>query len=163
MATAYDVPADKLIEGLAEELKNLISMPEWALFVKTGPDREHPPLQKDWWYIRAASIMRRLYIDGPKGVSRLRRWYGGRKNYGHAPEHHVDASGKIIRTILQQLEEVGLVMKVEGGRVLTPKGRSMVDKVANRVMGYGGSDEGAGRKKKGRAAAKAVAKTGSNS
>jgi len=134
MATAYDVPGQVLVEELAKELEGIIKMPEWAAFVKTGPHKERLPQQENWWYLRAAAIMRRLYLDGPVGVARLRTYFGGRKNRGAAPEHRVDAGAKIIRTILQQLEEAGLVEKVEReGRRLTPKGISLVDKVATRI------------------------------
>ncbi len=136
MATVLDVPADVLIQKTAEELKKIeqIQMPEWALFVKTGAHKERVPQQKDWWYIRAASILRRLYIDGPVGVARLRTYYGGRKNRGVKPEHHVDAGGKIIRTILQQLESAGLVEKADSkGRRLTPKGQAFLDKIATEI------------------------------
>ena len=134
MATAYDVPGQLLVEELAKELKSRIKMPEWAKFVKTGAHKERLPTREDWWYVRAAAIMRRLYIDGPVGVARLRTYFGGRKNRGVAPEHHVDAGGKIIRTILQQLEEAGLVEKVErAGRRLTPEGISLVDRTATRI------------------------------
>ncbi len=136
MATAFDVPANELIEKLAKELEKIpeLKMPDWAKFVKTGPHAERLPEQPNWWYIRAASIMRRLYIDGPVGVARLRTWYGGRKNRGVKPEHHYDAGGKIIRTILQQLERAGLAEKVEKeGRKLTSKGISLVDKIATQI------------------------------
>ena len=133
MATAYDVPGQLLVEELAKELEGIITMPEWAHFIKTGPHKERLPQQENWWYLRAAAIMRRLYLDGPVGVARLRTYFGGRKNYGSAPEHHVDAGGKIIRTILQQLEEKGLVEKDKKGRKLTPKGVSLVDRVATRI------------------------------
>lgn len=136
MASAFDVPANELIERLAKELEKIpeLKMPDWAKFVKTGPHAERLPEQPNWWYIRAASIMRRLYIDGPVGVARLRTWYGGRKNRGVQPEHHYDAGGKIIRTILQQLEQAGLAEKVEKkGRRLTPKGVSLVDRIATEV------------------------------
>jgi small subunit ribosomal protein S19e len=79
-----EVPADALIKRLSEELKKLkeLEPPVWARFAKTGPHKERPPEQSDWWYSRAASILRRLYIDGPVGVSRLRTYYGGRQNRG---------------------------------------------------------------------------------
>ncbi len=148
MATAYDVPGQLLVEELAKELESVIKMPDWAKFVKTGPHKERLPDQPNWWYIRAAAIMRRLYLDGPVGVARLRTYFGGRKNFGVRPEHHVDAGGKIIRTILQQLEEAGLVEKEEKkGRKLTPKGVSLVDKVATRIrMALDGAKEGKGKK-----------------
>ncbi len=152
MATAYDVPGQRLVEELAKELEGMIKMPEWAKFVKTGPHKERPPEQENWWYIRAAAIMRRLYLDGPVGVARLRTYFGGRKNRGVAPERRVDAGAKIIRTILQQLEEVGLAEKVEKeGRRLTPKGISLVDKVATRIRmemdGVKKEEKKGGRKK----------------
>ncbi len=138
MATVYDVPADVLIERVAKRLEEFpeIKMPEWAKFVKTGPHKERIPQQKNWWYIRAASILRRVYIDGPVGVARLRTYYGGRKNRGVKPEHHVDASGKIIRTILQQLEKAGLVEKDgQNGRKISKKGQSLLDKEASAIAG----------------------------
>ncbi len=136
MATVYDVPAGELITRLSEKLKGMkeIQPPEWARFVKTGPHAERIPQQEDWWYIRAASILRRVYLDGPVGVGRLRTWYGGRKNFGHSPEHHVDAGGAIIRKALQQLEAAGLVQKIKaGGRVVTSKGQSLLEKTAAEI------------------------------
>lgn len=142
MTTAYDVPGQILVEELAKDLEKIIKMPDWAKFVKTGPHKERTPDQENWWYIRAAAIMRRLYIDGPVGTARLRTYFGGRRNRGSKPEHRRDAGAKIIRTILQQLEEAGLAEKVEGeGRKLTPKGVSLVDKVASRIALAGKKEE----------------------
>ncbi len=142
MVTVYDVYPYDLIEKVAERLKEKgIEMPEWAKFVKTGSGRERPPEQDNWWQIRAAAILRQVYINGPVGVSRLRTKYGNRKNKGHSPEKHYKASGKIIRTILQQLEKAGLVKQVEikrgnviyKGRVVTDEGRSFLDKIATEI------------------------------
>jgi len=108
-------------------------MPEWARFVKTGVNRERPPEQEDWWYIRAASILRKIQIKQPIGVNRLRKIYGGRKNRGHKPEHKYKGSGSIIREILQQLEEAGFVKKDKKGRVLTPKGKEFLKNVLKKV------------------------------
>ena len=138
MVTALDVPADALIKRLAEKLKEMdqVKPPTWAYFVKTGVHKEKPPEQSDWWYVRAASILRKLYKSGePIGVGTFRTIYGGRQNRGSAPEHFRKGSGSIPRKILQQLEAAGLVRKVPGkGRVLTPQGRSLLDKTAREVM-----------------------------
>ncbi|MCD6467227.1 MAG: 30S ribosomal protein S19e [Methanomicrobia archaeon] len=136
MTTVYDVPADKLIGKLKGELKAMkeITPPEWAKFVKTSSSRERLPDQEDWWYIRAASILRKVYINGPVGVSRLRTVYGSKKNRGCKPERFRKAGGAIIRRILQQLEEAELV-KNETGRVITPKGRSLLDKISREIEG----------------------------
>ncbi|AEC52819.1 30S ribosomal protein S19e [Pyrococcus sp. NA2] len=136
MATVYDVPGDLLVERVAQKLKEIpeIKPPEWAPFVKTGRHKERLPEQEDWWYYRVASILRRVYLDGPVGIERLRTYYGGRKNRGHAPEKFYKAGGSIIRKALQQLEAAGFVEKVPGkGRVITPKGRSFLDKIATEL------------------------------
>ncbi len=139
MVTALEVPADKLIERLALYLKNNVPQvkpPEWAYFVKTGAHKEKPPSDPDWWYYRAASILRKLYKSSePIGIETFRTIYGGRKNYGSAPEHFVKGSGSIVRKILQQLEQARLVRKVRGkGRTLTPQGRALLDRLAFEIM-----------------------------
>jgi small subunit ribosomal protein S19e len=136
MSKVLDVPADKLIEKVADELKKIeeIKPLDWSMYVKTGHGRQRPPSRDDWWYIRAASILRTLYIRSPIGVSRLRTKYGCRKRRGHKPEKFTKGSGNIIRKILQQLEKAGLVQKSKGkkaGRELSPKGRSFLDKTAS--------------------------------
>jgi len=140
MTSVQEVPADKLIDRLKEKLKEFkeISPPRWALYAKSGAHKERPPEQSDFWFIRAASILRRLYIDGPIGTSRLRTYYGGRKRRGHKPAHTYKASGAIIRKILQQLEASGLVRKEnKKGRVLTSKGRKLLDAVVGEIIGRG--------------------------
>ena len=134
--TVRDVPPSLLIMRLAEKLKRefpQIKMPNWARFVKTGVHRERPPLQQDWWWIRAASILYQVYMRGPVGVGTLRFLYGGRKDRGARPEEKRPAAAKIIRVILQQLEEAGLVQKTPEGRVITPKGQSLLDKLAAEI------------------------------
>ena len=140
MVSIKEVPSQKLVEALAKELEKqkVIEFPEWAKYVKTGCHKERPPEQLNWWYLRAASILRRVALNGPVGVERLRSYYGGRKNLGHQPSHFRKAGGKIIRTILQQLESAGLIEQVkEGkkkGRVITPKGQKFIDNVIKKVI-----------------------------
>ncbi|MEM0350282.1 MAG: 30S ribosomal protein S19e [Archaeoglobaceae archaeon] len=131
--SVFDVPAELLIKKVAEKLKDMISPPEWAAFVKTGVNRERAPEQKDWWYTRVASILRRIYIDGPVGIERLRTFYGGRKRRGVRPAHFAKGSGAIIRNALHQLEQLGYVTKTKEGRVITPEGRAFLDRIANEI------------------------------
>jgi len=136
MVSIRDVSSQQLINKTAEELKKQIEMPQWAVFVKTGTSKQRVPEQKDWWYFRSASILRRIYIDGPVGVSRLRSYYGGRKRYGHAPAHFAKGGGKVIRVILQDLEKAGYIKKVDKpkrGRVITPEGIKFLNKAAKQV------------------------------
>jgi small subunit ribosomal protein S19e len=135
MAVVYDVPATLLINKAALKMKETgkFQPPEWAGDVKTGVHRELPPTQADWWYTRCASILRRIYIDGPVGVQRLRSLYGGRKNRGSRPDRHERGSGAIIRHALQQLEKAGYVKTVKDGREVSPAGMSFLDKTATEM------------------------------
>ncbi len=133
MVTVRDVHPKNLLPLVKEKLKKIeeIKPPEWSKFVKTGVSRQRPPEQKDFWYIRSSSILRRIYLDGPVGVERMRTFYGGLKRRGTAPSRARKGSGTIIRNILQQLEEAGLVKtKEKMGRVITPKGQKMLDNLA---------------------------------
>lgn len=137
LTTVYDVPADALIERVASYFKANVAgirPPEWAAYVKTGSHVERPPQDPDWWYIRCASLLRKLYLNGPIGVSRLRKMYGGRKRRGTRPAHFRKAGGSIIRHALQQLEAAKLVSKEDReGRILTPQGRSLLDAMAAQI------------------------------
>jgi small subunit ribosomal protein S19e len=131
--TLYDIEAGVYIKQLAEKLKEIeeFSMPEWAKFVKTSSARARPPA-KEWWHLRAASILRQLYLNGIIGVSKLRTKHGGKKDRGMAPKHFFKGSGKIIRVILQQSEKAGFTEKVKdkkAGRKLTKKGKDFLDEV----------------------------------
>ena len=136
MTTVFDVPADLLITKVAEELKSndKIESPAWSDFVRTGVHKERKPENDDWWFIRTASIIRRVYIDGPVGVESLRTFYGGKKDRGVRPEVFKKGSGAIIRNALHQLEDAGYVEKVEGGRIVTPQGRSFLDLIAGELI-----------------------------
>jgi small subunit ribosomal protein S19e len=139
MVTLYDVPADALIEAVAEELADRIEQPDWIEFAKTGPSRELPPQEDDFWYVRAASLLRKVAMSGPVGVERLSTEYGGRTKgstrYRVAAEHRADGSKNVIRTVLQQLEAEGLVETAKGeGRRITGEGRSLLDTVAGDVL-----------------------------
>jgi len=136
MATLQDVPTESLIMKVATELEKIeqIKPPEWATYAKTGVHKERPPTQDNWWYIRTAAVLRKVYINNNLGVSKLRKVYGGRKNLGHQPEHKRLASGAIIRKVLQQIEAAGFVKSEKGkGRVITPKGQSFMDKQAKEL------------------------------
>ncbi len=126
----------KYNESLAAAIKKekLFEKPPWVDFVKTSTHKQRPTIDQDFWYKRAASILRQLYIRNIVGVERLRTRYGGRKDRGSQPPEFRKGSGKIIRTILQQAESAGLVEKVKEtkrfGRRLTQKGRTFLESIA---------------------------------
>ena len=134
-----NVDTKKFIEVCKEELKKIeaIKPPAWASFAKTGSSRRFSPQQEDWWYTRTTSIFRRIYLDGPVGVQRLRTYYGGRKDRGHKPERFRKSGGSIIRKCLQQLESAGLIQKNQNtkkrGRVISEEGKKFIRKIALEV------------------------------
>jgi small subunit ribosomal protein S19e len=137
MTTVYDVPPKELIDAIAKKLQTdeNISIPDGNVFSRTGINRENPPTQKDWWYTRCASILRKIYIKNIIGIERLREEYGGKIDKGSKPYKAGIGSGSIVRRAVQQLEKAGYVAKIKGkGRVLTPKGRSFLDNISNEVM-----------------------------
>ncbi|MFD1599102.1 30S ribosomal protein S19e [Halobellus rarus] len=139
MVSVYDVPADALIEDVADRLADRIEEPDWIEFAKTGQTRELPPEQDDFWHVRAASLLRKVAKEGPIGVDRLSTEYGGRKRgstrYRVSGNSSAPGSKKIIRTALQQLEEEGLVETAKGqGRRITSEGQSFLDNAADDVL-----------------------------
>lgn len=135
MTTVYDISPAKLIEGLKIELKKVstIKPTEWAPFVKTGTGKEKIPEEKDWWYTRSASILCKIYKNGPIGIHRLKRKYAKRTNRGHKPDNMKGGSGAVIKHILVQLESAGFVTKTKRGRTLTNEGISLLDKTSHKV------------------------------
>ena len=137
MTTVYDVPAKDFIDAVAKKLENdnAIEIPKENIFSRTGVSKENPPLGKNWWYIRCASILRKIYINNIVGVEHLRAEYGGKKDRGSKPYKAASGSGSIIRRAIQQLEKAGYVSKIKGkGRILTPKGRSFLDNTSHEVL-----------------------------
>jgi len=148
MITPYDVDSSKFISALADKLEKeyKLDVPKYIGYVKSGSFKERLPDQPNFWYLRCASIMRKLY-RGVVGVNRLRVAYGGNKGHTVKRPKRKKASGSIIRDALQSLEKAGLVMKVveerrnssdrlvkvTKGRALTPKGRKLLDGVAKSI------------------------------
>src|SRR5437867_11789110 len=136
MAKVYDIPADYMIPRFAEHLKKdkKIEAPHWSYYVKTGTHVEKIPQNKDWWYARCASLLRKIYLHGPLGVGDLKVAYGGRKKVGYNLAHHKDAGGAIIRKALQQLEVSGYIVKVQGkGRFVSSEGMKKMDRLATEI------------------------------
>ena len=138
MVTAQMVPAKILIKEIVEVLKSnekIFTPPAWANYVKLGVNKQNAPEPgKDWWYVRVASILRKIYLQGPIGVIHLRKAYGGRKNRGSKPERTASGSGAIIRKAIHQLEKAGYISLIAGdGRIVTPVGRSFVDSIAFKI------------------------------
>jgi small subunit ribosomal protein S19e len=138
--TIYNIDAQEYNLKLAEALKQVpeFEKPEWIEFVKSGPAKERPIDDPNFWYKRAASILRQIHKKKIVGVSRLRVKYGSKKNRGYQPEIFKKTGGKIIRTILQQADKAGfteiakVIKGVKGrrpGRQLTEKGKEFLESI----------------------------------
>lgn len=121
---------------LAEALKKVeeFEVPEWVELVKSSASKERPIEDSDFWYKRAASILRQIYKNQIVGVNRLRTRYGSKQDRGMKPERFKKAGGKIIRVILQQSDKAGFteIFKIRGkraGRKLTSKGKEFLEGV----------------------------------
>ena len=135
----YDLNPQEYNIKLAEALKKVpeIKAPEWSEFVKSAPGKERPIEEEDFWHKRTASIMKQIHGRNVVGVNRLRTKYGNKKNRGYKPEKFVKAGGKIIRTILQQLDQAGFTeikkpikgVRGRSGRVLTEKGKEFMEDI----------------------------------
>ncbi len=131
-----DVDAHEFNKALAAFLKKSgkMKVPEWADVVKLGIYKELAPYDADWYYNRAASICRHLYIRAPVGVGAFTKIYGGRKNNGTTPSHYCRGSASVARKVMQSLEGLKLVEKdPNGGRRLTSQGRRDLDRIASQI------------------------------
>jgi small subunit ribosomal protein S19e len=138
--TVRDVKAADFIKAYAEHLKRSgkMELPGWYDVVKTASFKEFSPADPDWYYIRAASIARKVYLRQFTGVGALKKAYGGAARKGVHRQHHQKASGGLIRHILQQLEEMSVVEKCpegvkKGGRKISQHGQQDLDRIAGQV------------------------------
>ncbi|HTT35624.1 MAG TPA: 30S ribosomal protein S19e [Thermoplasmata archaeon] len=137
MPHPIDVPPSAFLPRIAAILREerAVAPPPWSAFVKTGVHREKAPLQPDWWYLRSASVLRKISLMGPTGIQRLSAEYGGRRDRGSAPYHARTGSRSVLREIVQQLEKSGLVEpQKKRGRRVSAQGQKLLDRVAKETL-----------------------------
>ncbi len=137
MATVHDVPAQPLLDRLAVQLKDdaRAEPPEWVAMAKTGTHVEKAPVDRDWWYGRLAAVLRKVYVHGPIGSTRLAAEFGGKADRGSKPYHAARGSRAIARAALKKLEAMGLLTGTDGkGRVISPEGQKLLDDAAYAVL-----------------------------
>ena len=142
--TVKDVPAAAFVKEYAAHLKRSgkIELPPWVDLVKTSVAKELAPYDPDWYYIRAASIARHVYIRPDVGVGGFKKRFGSKYRRGTRAMHHRDAAGGHIRHMLQQLEAIKVIRKSDkGGRRITPDGQRDLDRIASKVVLAGESKE----------------------
>ena len=143
--TVFDVPTYKFINELAAffKEKNIIKLPKYAPLVKTSRANDCEPINPDYFYYKAAAIVRKLYATKSKnvGVGSLRVMFSKKERRGSQPPKTFRAGGKIIREIVIQLKNADYIKNYGGkdeetdsGLFLTQKGRSELDKIASGLM-----------------------------
>ena len=134
----YVVEPTDLIKMIAEKLKEYpeIQPPEGSEFWKTAFYKELAPIDhENFWYIRSASLLRKINKFGPIGVNKLRKKYGGRNRRGPGLNHSAKGAGKIIRVALQQLEAAKLLEITErDGRKLSREGKSLIESTSYKIL-----------------------------
>jgi len=126
-----------LLPRIANALKTqrAVNPPAWASFVKTGVHKQRAPTQTDWWYLRSASVLRKISLLGITGVERLAAEYGGKRDRGSAPYHARVGSRSVTREIVQQLEKAGLVeSQKKRGRRVSSEGRRLLDTLSRETL-----------------------------
>ncbi|NXV39348.1 RS19 protein, partial [Rissa tridactyla] len=138
--TVKDVNQQEFVRALAAFLKKSgkLKVPEWADTVKLAKHKELAPYDENWFYTRAASTARHLYLRGGAGVGSMATVYGGRQRRGVRPSHFSRGSGSVARRVLQALEGLKMVEKDQDGQVLTgrkltPQGQRDLDRIAGQV------------------------------
>ena len=77
-----DVPAQDFINAYAQFLQRQgkLEVPGYVDIVKTSAGNDLPPQEAEtWFYKRAASIARHIYLRKQVGVGALNKLYGGAK------------------------------------------------------------------------------------
>ncbi|XP_057642647.1 40S ribosomal protein S19-like [Chionomys nivalis] len=137
--TVKDINQQEFVRALAAFLKKSgkLKVPKWVDTVKLARHKELAPYDENWFYTRAASTARHLYLRGGAGVGSMTKIYGGRQRNGVRPSHFSRGSKSVGHRILQALEGLKMVEKdQDGGHKLTPQGQQGqrdLDRIAGQV------------------------------
>uniref|UniRef100_A0A2K5PC87 40S ribosomal protein S19 n=1 Tax=Cebus imitator TaxID=2715852 RepID=A0A2K5PC87_CEBIM len=116
-----DMNRQEFITALAALLKRSrkLKVPEWVDTDRQASQAQRAcSLDKNWFYTRAASTARHLYL---------------RRN-GVMPSHFSRGCKSLAHRVLQALEGLKMVEKdQDGGRKLTPQGQRDLDGIAGQV------------------------------
>ncbi|KAF8923883.1 40S ribosomal protein S19, partial [Dissophora ornata] len=76
--TVKDINAHDFNRAYAAYLKRSgkLEIPKWVDLVKTGTSKELAPYDPDWFYVRAASVARHIYLRRSVGVGALKKLHG---------------------------------------------------------------------------------------
>ncbi|MEM0134116.1 MAG: 30S ribosomal protein S19e [Thermoplasmatales archaeon] len=135
MVNFKDIPPEMLIKELSSRLSKEIEEPKWVKEVKTGQHKERGPNDANWYYIRVASVLRKVAVNSPIGIERLASEYGGKIDRGSKAHHAGKGSRKVLRTALQDLERLGYILKNKNGRSISSAGTKLLNSAALNASG----------------------------
>uniref|UniRef100_A0A8C0PSS3 40S ribosomal protein S19 n=1 Tax=Canis lupus familiaris TaxID=9615 RepID=A0A8C0PSS3_CANLF len=95
--------------GVRQSSGSRKSLNGWTLSSWLAPSDEH------WFYTRAASTARHLYLRGGAGVGSMTKVSWGRQRNGVMPSHFSRRSKSGARRVLQALERLKMVEKDQDG------------------------------------------------
>ena len=147
-ATMRDVSAYKWIRAMAAHLKQSgkLFVPNCTELMKQSHGNQRAPENPDWYFYRAASVLRHVYIHPGTGYGGLGKAFAIKKNNGSRPEKTVKATRGLLHWVCRSLEGLKLIAKGKAkGRVLTREGRRKADAIAFNVKS-GRKAVGAGKK-----------------
>ncbi|TPX51463.1 hypothetical protein SeLEV6574_g00270 [Synchytrium endobioticum] len=136
-----DVNPHAFVKAYAAYLKRTgkLEVPKWVDLAKTASHKELAPYDPDWFYTRAASVARCVYVRGVVGVGALTKLKSGSKNRGSRPHFSQKSSGSVARKVLQALEKIKVLEKNPSGhgRRITSEGQKDLDLIAAQIAKTG--------------------------
>lgn len=136
-ATVRDVKTFRFIKVMASHLKQSgkLFVPNCAEYIKTSHGREKAPENPDWYYIRCAAVLRRIYLRPGTGLGGLSKKFGSKKNRGSQPEITTRAATGPLHWACKSLEGLKYISKGKvSGRILTKEGRRVADTIAANIF-----------------------------
>ncbi|XP_040599787.1 40S ribosomal protein S19-like [Mesocricetus auratus] len=111
--TIKDLNQQEFIRALAAFLKKSgkLKVCEQVDTVKLAKYKELAPCDENWFYTRAASRARHLYLLDGARVGSMTKVYGGEQRKGVRPSHFSRGSKSVARRFLQGLEGLKMVEK----------------------------------------------------
>lgn len=130
----HEVRPERFNATLKSYLKssNKMVLPEHHDIMKTGEGKELAPCDDDWYYLRAAAIVRQIARFGTV-TSECMAWrYGSRKNRGVRPSKYVPAYREIGDSVLDNLRNMGWI-NASADDMLTEQGKTVVREIIEKV------------------------------
>lgn len=146
----FTVKPVSLITQISSHLlqNNLLSLPKYHNISKTCVGKENAPLQSDWLYTRAGSILRKIACNNEDEstksldkkdkrrkltVTALQSKYGCKKDRGTRPGKKVRAYATPIVSIIKDFQKMEWIQADTNlGFVLTEKGQEFINEMVSK-------------------------------